>query len=121
MMALGIKRRFTSRKCAKVLVKSCRSEDIICRWGGDEFAIFPTQNPGRRSRRNCGKGKAWMYKHGKQETAFKHISWCSNKTEQSQNLQKVIKSAEDGMYRRKLVERNSISNSILICFQQSSF
>ena len=43
----------------------------------------------------------------------------ATKTEHSQNLQKVIKSAEDGMYRRKLVERNSISNSILSAFSRA--
>ncbi len=109
------------RKCAKVLVKSCRSEDIICRWGGDEFAIFLPKTREEEAEEIVERIRLGCIDLENKKLPLSISLGVATKTEHSQNLQKVIKSAEDGMYRRKLVERNSISNSILSAFSRALF
>jgi len=109
------------RKCAKVLVKSCRSEDIICRWGGDEFAIFLPKTQEEEAKEIVERIRLGCIDLGNKKLPLSISLGVATKTEHLQNLQKVIKSAEDRMYRRKLVERNSISSSILSAFSRALF
>jgi diguanylate cyclase (GGDEF)-like protein/PAS domain S-box-containing protein len=109
------------RKCAKVLVKSCRSEDIICRWGGDEFAIFLPKTQEEKAKEIVERIRVGCIDLENKKLPLSISLGVATKTEQLQNLQKVIKSAEDRMYRRKLVERKSISSSILSAFSRALF
>ncbi len=107
------------RKCAKVLVKSCRSEDIICRWGGDEFAIFLPKTQEEEAKEIVERIRLGCIDLENKKLPLSISLGVATKTENLQNLQKVIKSAEDRMYRRKLVERKSISSSILSAFSRA--
>ncbi|MCL4416967.1 MAG: diguanylate cyclase [Actinobacteria bacterium] len=109
------------RKCAKVLVKSCRSEDIICRWGGDEFAILLPKTHEEEAKEIVERIRLGCKVLENKKLPLSISIGIATKTDHSQNLQKVIKNAEDRMYRRKLVERNSISSSILSAFSRALF
>lgn len=109
------------RKCAKVLVKSCRSEDIICRWGGDEFAIFLPKTHEEEAKEIIERIRQGCISLENKKLPLSISLGVATKTENQQNLQKVIKSAEDRMYRRKLIERKSISSSILSVFSRALF
>ena len=109
------------RKCAKVLVKSCRSEDIICRWGGDEFAILLPKTQEEEAEEIVERIRLGCIKLENKKLPLSISLGVATKTEHLQNLQKVIKSAEDRMYRRKLIERKSISSSILSAFSRALF
>jgi len=109
------------RKCAKVLVRCCRSEDIICRWGGDEFAILLPKTQEEAAEEIVERIRLGCINLENKKLPLSISLGVATKTEYFQNLQKVIKSAEDRMYRRKLIERKSISSSILSAFSRALF
>ena len=39
------------RKAAEAIKKSCRKEDLVCRWGGDEFLVFSFNASTRRRKK----------------------------------------------------------------------
>lgn len=101
------------RGVAKVIQDSCRAEDIIARWGGDEYIVLLPQTDedmatqiSQRIRDACA------------QTSYAGISisvslGCATKTQSSCSLDCLIKSAEDLMYERKMMESQSSKNAII--------
>ena len=90
------------KKTAEAICKACRSDDIIARIGGDEFVVLlPHTDPlkaGQVIRRIEGLME-------KEKVGVTHISasfGSATKTNASQNIQEIYKTAEDHMYRNKL-------------------
>jgi diguanylate cyclase (GGDEF)-like protein/PAS domain S-box-containing protein len=104
-------------RAAKIIKKYCRDEDVIARWGGDEFVILlPKANSEtaesiiERIRKAC---EAYTYKKIPLSIALGNAS----KESQDESMNSVIKDAEENMYRRKLLERKSISGSIILSLE----
>lgn len=101
------------KNMARILKSSCRKEDIIARWGGDEFSILlpntsekDTEEIISRIKKSC------------QESVFHKIPitialGSITKINPSQNVDELIKSAEDRMYRVKLLESRTISDFVI--------
>jgi len=96
-----------------ILKDACRKDDIVARWGGDEFAIlFPKTSEefvidvANRIYEKCLKYK-------KNKIPLSISLGYNNKNEDSQDMQKIIIEAEDRMYKRKMFENQSVSSSIL--------
>lgn len=97
----------------------CRKEDIICRWGGDEYLIMlpgtsesSAQLIAQRIRQSC------------ENIVIQGIHASSSlgvmsKTESNQDLMWVLKEAEEKMYRYKLLERNSNRNAFIQTLEAS--
>lgn len=97
---------------------SCRSEEIIARVGGDEFAILLPQTGYEHSQQICKR----IYENCNKSTRDSNdrdvlvpsISLgIATKTSVLQRLDDVEKEAEEAMYRRKLLERKSMHSSLL--------
>ncbi|MGE5396372.1 MAG: PocR ligand-binding domain-containing protein [Chitinophagales bacterium] len=104
---------------AATLKSSCREEDIVARWGGDEFIILLPR---------CDK-----------ETASKILKRINNRCEDINNLpiqtsislglasknltstdlKEVIREAEDKMYRHKLLADRSTRNSFILSLENT--
>jgi len=110
---------------AEILKKSCRTEDIVARIGGDEFCILlpQTDTDGaqmimNRIRANCEE----YMRQPEKLVYYTNISLgYATKTEVGQPLSKVQKTAEDYMYKRKLLEYKSLHSSILTSIKTTMF
>jgi len=100
-------------RIARILKDSFRKEDVLARWGGDEFiAILPntshqdTVNIIKRIKEKC-------FHESCRELTLSISLGCATKVEQCQDLNALIKEAEDRMYRHKLMENKSTRSRII--------
>ncbi len=109
------------KNCAKILKKCCRAEDIVARYGGDEFSmLFPrTSKEYALDVVNRIKESCLKYKGSKIPLSLS--LGIATKNLSTQDLQKVIKRAEDDMYRHKLLEAKSITSTIISSLKKSLF
>jgi diguanylate cyclase (GGDEF)-like protein len=102
---------------SKILTESCEPDDIVSRWGGDEFVILImnkndayADNVIDRIKDKCENG---MEFHFKISIAWGHAS----PDEENQDTEAVMSLAEKRMYRNKLMEdksaRSTAINSLL--------
>jgi len=100
------------RHAARIIKKSCRIDDILARWGGDEFIILLPATRAKEAQEvidrillNCERAR------------FKipiSISMGSDtKINSRTRIGTVLKKAEDSMYKSKLLSSKSVQNSIV--------
>ncbi len=100
------------KKAASIIKKSCRSEDIIARWGGDEFSIVlhsagerQTEEIITRIQSACGRARFAI-------PVSISLGYAA-KTNPRTRIETVLKKAEDSMYRNKLVSSRRVQNEIV--------
>lgn len=113
------------RKVAELLKMHSKKSDIVARWGGDEFVIFM---PGT----NLSTAEEILRKIQATNIPIKgsnlHISLslgCACKETENQNIEMVMREAEEVMYHQKLLDgksyRNTIINTLLTTLYEKSF
>lgn len=100
-------------EAGKILKMSCRKEDIIARWGGDEFIIlFP--NVTEETLDNIVKRIYDNFQISKSIRIPLSISvGYAIKYKPEEDIEDIIRKAEDNMYKRKLAESRKIRESIM--------
>lgn len=95
-------------KTAEVIKKFCRSEDTVCRVGGDEFVVIMPKTTTREAEKivhsiqaNCSEEKVASIEIS--------ISFgYETKLSEDEDINEVLKKAEDYLYKRKLFESPSM-------------
>jgi len=93
----------------KALQKSCRKEDIIARWGGDEFVILLPQTPQKGADVICSRIRQACKEAGNKPVPLSIALGSAVKESSNQDIHEVLKIAEDRMYREKGVMRSRIN------------
>ncbi|NMD42391.1 MAG: diguanylate cyclase [Firmicutes bacterium] len=101
------------RIVADILKKSCRKDDIIARWGGDEFLVLLPRTSGdkvqtifKRIRKKCRDAYIG-------DVPVSLALGCAVKDHPAISLSDTIKKAEDYMYKRKLADSKSTKSAVL--------
>jgi len=96
-----------------VLKQCCRQEDIIARWGGDEFVILLPNTDEKTATDICTRILEFCAQTEQAPIKVSVSLGIATKTTIEQEISNVLKEAEDNMYRHKLTESASVRNSII--------
>jgi diguanylate cyclase (GGDEF)-like protein len=107
------------KKIAEILKKCCRKEDIVSRWGGDEFSILLPKTSDKDAEEILNRIRIACFKTRRHKVPINISFGASTKKNTRQDMESVVREAEDWMYRRKLLERQSISSSIISSLEKT--
>lgn len=101
------------QKAANCIQTECRAGDVVARWGGDEFVILLPCTTSEAAKRIVKKIKVACIN---QQVNAIHMSisfgWAS-KERGEEDILKVLKNAEDHMYRLKTIENVGLRGNVI--------
>ena len=106
---------------AEILKKVCRSDDILARWGGDEFVLILPKTSIQDSEEIVARIKKECKKTVKQKIPLSLSLGASTKETSVQSIQAIIIDAESNMYRNKLAQKERISSSVIFALEQALY
>ncbi|HAA24583.1 MAG TPA: hypothetical protein DCE11_00480 [Ruminiclostridium sp.] len=106
---------------ADILKRVCRKEDVVARWGGDEFAVLLPGTDNETAARICERIRKESLTEKNVPIALSISMGYATKNNTSESLIDVLKMAENMMYREKLSESRKIRQTILNSLKESLF
>lgn len=104
---------------AKRIREQCRPEDLLSRWGGDEFAII-LKNTGEEEAVAIAEKIKKNARVVLRDNIELNLSFgLATLGPEDQSMEKAIATAEDMMLRHKLFVDNSIQNAIIVSIQRT--
>lgn len=90
-------------KAAKVLAESCRPDDLVARWGGDEFVLLLPNTSSEDAQRIIERIKGKLAHEKIKDETISLALGVETKTKFKVGLDEVLKTAEAKMYREKML------------------
>jgi diguanylate cyclase (GGDEF)-like protein len=109
------------KETAEILKTVCRSEDILARWGGDEFVILLPKTSIADAEEIVERIKKECKKTSRQKIAISLSLGTAIKESAVQDIQTIVIDAENNMYKNKLIEKQSLTSSIIFALEQALY
>lgn len=107
------------KAAADVLRTSCRREDIIARLGGDEFVVLLPMTNAEVAEEICNRIKNNCKKTEETADQVSLALGMATRTDIAQDIEDVMREAEDRMYRNKLIESRNIRSSFILSLERT--
>jgi len=104
---------------AKILKESCRQEDIVARWGGDEFLILFPKTTNKSVLRVIQRIQNLCKTAENTTIPISLALGLATKETPDISLEVIIGQAEENMYRQKLNESRSIRHTLITFLEES--
>lgn len=101
------------KRIAQILRSSCRKEDIICRIGGDEFALILPETKEKDAAKICNRIKEKCISQSQKLLKYQISLGTAVRTKKTQDISDICREAEDKMYKNKLSEGKSLRSSLI--------
>lgn len=101
------------RKCAMAIKNACRGDDIVARWGGDEFIILLPRTESEDAGKVVNRIEAMCSEEYVNSVRVSMSLGWDTKTTMDQSLVKVLKNAEDYMYKHKIIKNEGLRGSLI--------
>ncbi len=98
---------------AGIISDSCRDEDILVRWGGDEFIVFLPQTDKEDARNICKRINNKCSNNYVKDVPISLALGTATKEKSDESLGEIMTRAEDDMYKQKLAESQSARSNVL--------
>jgi diguanylate cyclase (GGDEF)-like protein/PAS domain S-box-containing protein len=108
-------------RVAQILRDCCRKEDVIARLGGDEFAIFLPRTGFKVTSIIIDRIKMACSNASQDPVQLSIALGAVTKESPSQDMQEILREAEERMYRSKLLESKSLRASIISSLKRTLF
>lgn len=99
--------------------QACRKEDILARWGGDEFAILLPRTEERVAHEICRRIGQICKLNSAHPLELSIALGYGTKTDPSQSIHEILSTAESWMYRQKLLNRSSYRNALIASLRET--
>ncbi|MGM0410557.1 MAG: HD domain-containing phosphohydrolase [Bacillota bacterium] len=109
------------KNAANKLKQSCREQDTIARWGGDEFVILLPFTDYDGVKKVCNRIKREMAELEADPIRASIALGCSTKTKSNESLNDIFRTAENVMYKRKLKESKNARSKIISSIKDSYY
>ncbi len=102
------------KSIAEAFKSVCRKEDIIARWGGDEFVVLLPQTSLENARKISERIRKFCAEADETPIKLSIALGVAQIKDIKQSYEEVFQKAEDKMYRNKIAGSESASNSIIV-------
>ncbi len=100
-------------EASRILKNVCRQEDIVSRWGGDEFVICLPQTSVEEANKICKRIVKKCQGTYVEEIPVSIALGVAARVNREHGLFETLREAEDAMYKQKLTESRSIKSAVL--------
>lgn len=101
------------KKAATAIRNACRTEDIVARWGGDEFVILLPKTGSEEAREIVKRIKGQYLNEDVNSVRVSIAFGWETKKNPDEDILKMLKSAEDYMYKHKIIENEGLRGNTI--------
>ncbi|MEG0181423.1 MAG: diguanylate cyclase [Peptostreptococcaceae bacterium] len=104
---------------SNVIMRSCRKEDFVFRWGGDEICIILPNTTDKEAEDICNRIRINCKENESSVIPLSIALGSSTKVYNDKEIDEILTEAEDKVYREKLLHGRSIKSFIITSLQET--